>query len=101
MLCQANGAFYENPSDIEELSDISQQIKNIIDSKIQANQSSSVINPNLKEAILNNQLLSICSRYIVEAAAKLIWNCNWEMLYKFVSQTPGMLAWNISVSSYR
>ncbi|WP_304513111.1 hypothetical protein [Candidatus Phytoplasma gossypii] len=96
-----NQAFYENPSDLQEINDINQAFKNILESQIQANQSSSVTNPNLQEAILNNQLLSICSQYIIEAATKLILSYNWGMLYKFVTQTPGILAWNISILSHR
>ncbi|UQV27017.1 hypothetical protein H7686_0001460 [Candidatus Phytoplasma asiaticum] len=98
-LSGVNECFYEDPSDIKELNDMSQAFKNIIESKIKANQSYSVTNPNLKEAILNNQLLSICSRYIFEAAAELILSYDWGMFYKFVTQAPGILAWNISIFS--
>ncbi|MDV3166470.1 MAG: hypothetical protein Q8807_02180 ['Waltheria sp.' little leaf phytoplasma] len=99
-LSNINENFYENPSDIKEIDDIAQALKNIIELKIKKNQSSSIIHPNLKDSNLNNQLLSICSHYIFKAAAELILIYNWEMLWRFVDQAPGIVAFNIAFNQH-
>ncbi|MDO8005514.1 MAG: hypothetical protein Q8897_01985 [Sweet potato little leaf phytoplasma] len=88
--------FYSDVDDIAQLNNIAADAKDIITSSSHDSSLSTIQVNNLKDTDRLNQLLSNCSRDIVEALTKLIFKYHFGMLLKLAAQTPGVVALTIA-----
>ncbi|MDV3157311.1 MAG: hypothetical protein Q8889_01095 [Candidatus Phytoplasma australasiaticum] len=93
------GTFYSDPDDITRLNNIATIAKDIIESSSHDQSLSTIKVNNLKDSETLNQLLSNCSKDIIKAFAKLIFNYSFDMLFELSAQTPGIVAFTIVNSS--
>ncbi|MDO8064336.1 hypothetical protein [Candidatus Phytoplasma bonamiae] len=95
-LREVNQKFYRNPGDYDKLNDMTEQLKNIIRSRIYPPQSSSLKVHNLNDDMDLKKLLNDCSMFIFKALAESIFSFEFDKLLSFSTQTQGIVAFIIS-----